>query len=945
MNDKSTENLRNVLSADLTDYAAIPFWSWNNELDEKHLVKQIEEMYAVGMGGFIMHARTGLITEYLGEKWFSCVDACLKKAKELGMNAWVYDENGWPSGFVGGKMLEVEAYRAQFLEYAVKDSFDETAFGVYKKQEKGFTRIQQVEAGLTEYHCVYLRTSPANTDILNPEVVDEFIRQTHEEYYKRFKDSFGKELVGFFTDEPQYYRWATPYTRVAAPEYEKQFGGDIVDGLIYLFVKDEAGYVFRARYYRILNELYTKNFYQKLYNWCEEHHCKLTGHSIQEDSIGGQMLGGAACSPSYEFEHIPGIDDLGRGCTGEVASKQVGSVASQLGIKQVLTETYGCSGYDVTPQELKSIAEAQFFNGVNLMCHHLLPYSMAGQGKHDHPPIFSSQNNWYEEFKTFNDHFTRLGYIVANTQENYDVAVLHPMRSAYLDYLRADVNGSVQQLQTDFSELLANLRKNGIQYHLVDERILFRHGKIEKGKLCVGRCTYDKLIVPKMKSISRETLDILKDYNGELLMLGTPTYVDGEKENVGVQSNTTFEDIVANAQIYFRTLDGNAYMTSRKSDLGDFIFIKNYSSTDNARIQMQNVAENYKALDLETFGLKNISNEYVIPKNESLILLKDERAKEEKAEEKRIDVTDSFAVTNTTENYLVLDYASYGYDGKTFGENMPLPKAFEQLLRADYKGKLYIRHTFKVKEKTSMKLIMEKGRLFTAKLNGVDLEFGENAFDINFTEADITDAVQEGENVFIYGVDYYQHDGVHFALFDPLATESLRNCLYYDTHIENVYIKGNFTVSEDKTIEKRIALPPLSSQNYKNGYPFFMGSVTLEGEYDYDGKGVRDLVLQGRFVVAQIVINGVKTDMTMDIRKDITQYLKVGKNTIAIILKSSLRNLFGPHHFKPVPEPMGVSPGCFTMRGTWGEGDSPNYTHTYHSVPFGVDKIEMITKD
>jgi len=942
MNDKSTEKLRKALNTNLTDYAAIPFWSWNNELDEEKLVKQIEEMHAVGMGGFIMHARTGLKTEYLGEKWFSCIEACLKKAKELGMNAWVYDENGWPSGFVGGKMLEVEAYRAQFLEYAVKDSFDETAFGVYKKVKKGFARIKTAEDGLKEYHCVYLRTSPANTDILNPEVVDEFIRQTHEEYYKRFKDSFGKELVGFFTDEPQYYRWATPYTRVAADEYKKQFNGDIVDGLIYLFVQGETGYQFRTRYYRILNELYTVNFYKKLYDWCEEHNCKLTGHSVQEDDFNGQMFGCAGCMPSYEYEHIPGIDDLGRGCTGEVASKQIGSVASQLGFKQILTETYGCSGYDVTPQELKSIAEAQYFNGVNLMCHHLLPYSMAGQGKHDHPPVFSSQNNWYEEFKMFNDHFTRLGYIVANTQENYDVAVLHPMRSAYLDYLRNDEYGSVKQLQADFNALLADLRKNGVQYHFIDERILFRHGKTADGKLYVGNCAYDKIIIPKMKSISRETLDILKGYEGKLLSLGEIAYVEGVKEKVDLQSNITFEEIVESAQIYFRPVDGRAFMASRKGELGDFIFIKNYS-TESAQISMKNVAERYKALDLETYDLHNISNEYVIPKNESLILIKDETAQDVQQTSKTENITDKFAVTDVTENYLVLDYASYSKDGENFSEKLPLPQAFEQLLREDYKGKVFIRHTFNVKTKTPMKLIMEKGNIFSATLNGVALQFGDNGFDINFTEADITEALQTGENVFVYGIDYYQHDGVHFALFDPMATESVRNCLYYDTHIENVYIKGDFIVNADHSIEKRTALPAISTENYKNGYPFFMGQVRMAGEYDYDGKGARTLSLKGRFIVAQLIINGEKTDVTMDICKDITKYLKTGKNKIEIILKSSLRNLFGPHHFAPVAEPMGVSPICFTMRGTWGEGESSIYTHVYNSVPFGVDEIEMIS--
>ena len=87
-------------------YRSLPFWSWNDELDPEKLVKQIEWMNEKGIGGFFMHARGGLKTEYLGEKWFECIEACAKKAQELGMEAYAYDENGWPSGFVGGKLLE-----------------------------------------------------------------------------------------------------------------------------------------------------------------------------------------------------------------------------------------------------------------------------------------------------------------------------------------------------------------------------------------------------------------------------------------------------------------------------------------------------------------------------------------------------------------------------------------------------------------------------------------------------------------------------------------------------------------------------------------------------------------------------------------------------------------------------------------------------------------------
>ena len=57
-----------------------------------------------------------------------------------------------------------------------------------------------------------------------------------------------------------------------------------------------------------------------------------------------------------------------------------------------------------------------------------------------------------------------------------------------------------------------------------------------------------------------------------------------------------------------------------------------------------------------------------------------------------------------------------------------------------------------------------------------------------------------------------------------------------------------------------------------------------------------------------------------------------------IVLRSSLRNLFGPHHYV-VPEPMAVGPHHFEFRGAWKDGNPADYTDEYHFVPFGVRRI------
>lgn len=940
----SIEKLKKASLSELRDYAAIPFWSWNNELDEERLLRQIEEMNEAGMGGFIMHARTGLTTEYLGEKWFSCVGACLKKAKELGMNAWIYDENGWPSGFVGGKLLENERYRAQFLRYAVKKEFDGEALAAYIRTENGFRRVSGEVAGAAEYHCVTLHTSPANTDILDPVVVDEFIRLTHEAYYERFADSFGKELAGFFTDEPQYYRAETPFPRTVAKAFEEKYGEDVLDGLAYLFVHDERGYAFREKYYQTLNELYVNNFYKRIYDWCEAHGCKLTGHSVEESLLSTQMWGGAGVMTSYEFEHIPGVDWLGKDCGSGLASKQIGSVASQLGKKQVLTETFGCAGYDITPKELKSIGEGQYFNGVSLMCHHLFPYSLSGQGKLDHPPVFSKHGNWWDGFRAFNDYFTRLGYIVSETKEIYDVLIVHPMRDLYLDYVRGEDYDSVWEIEQSFARLLAELRKNGVLYQFADEQILKKYAHASKDTLVVGQCAYKTVIVPEMKNVSRSTLDALNAYTGRLYVEKTPQYVDGVRENVELCSNVTFEEIVENARFRFRSEDGLAQLTARKGELGEFLFVKNYSNEQSARVQTSGIADGYKALNLHDFERKNIANGFTLAPCESVVLIKDESAKAVEEHGRTRNITDAFAVTATSENYLVSDYAQIGFDGESFGERLPLPQIVERLLRKDYKGKLFVRHAFFLKETMPLKLIMEKGRLLSARVNGKDLSFSESAFDFNFVEADISELVRLGENEFVYEIDYYQHDGVTFALFDPNATESLRNCLYYDTHIENVYIKGEFVLDSEHRLSKKTQEPPVTKELYRHGYPFFKGDLTLEGDYDYDGEGERVLSLSGRFAMAYVFVGENRLLLATETEKEIGKYLTKGKNRLRIVLKSSLRNLFGPHHIAAKSESLGVGPASFTMRGSWGNGVSPSYIEAYRSVPFGVEKIEITEK-
>ena len=185
------------------EYRPIPFWSWNDKLELPKLKAQIRWMKENGIGGFFMHARSGLQTEYLSEEWMQCIAGCTEEAEKLGMKAWAYDENGWPSGFAGGKLLEDPKNCDKYIE-TKEGVYDAHADVSYLVAEEELVRAFNGEKE-GDYLNLYIHTSVSTSDILNPEVVEKFLTLTHEAYKARFGESFSEKIEGFFTDEPRGY--------------------------------------------------------------------------------------------------------------------------------------------------------------------------------------------------------------------------------------------------------------------------------------------------------------------------------------------------------------------------------------------------------------------------------------------------------------------------------------------------------------------------------------------------------------------------------------------------------------------------------------------------------------------------------------------------------------------------------------------------------------------
>lgn len=923
-------NISEILkNADLKAFNPVPFWSINSKLERGEIERQISEMKNFGLGGFIFHARAGLETPYLSDEWFDMVKVALEKAKELGLKVWLYDEYGWPSGFVGGKLLKDEKNRAGFLRYRVKATFDRSAFAVFVKNGDNYERVERPVEEINEYHTIYRLLSDAYCDILNPRVTELFIKETHEKYYERFKNSFGKELAGFFTDEPQYYRYETPISSVCEEEYRNVYDENLKDGLIWLFVQDENGYSFRVKYYSLLNKLYCENYFKRLYDWCDLRGVSLTGHSVEETFFFTQMWGGADCATSYLYEHIPAIDNLARDGTAEISAKSIGSVAAQTGKKLVLTETFGCSGYGVTPKDLKLIADKQYVYGVDLMCQHLYNYTFSKLGKIDCPPSFGRIMPWKSFYKSFNGYFSKLGYMIANSEEKTEVAVVTPMESIYLDYLRLDESKSRLEADVPFIGLLSELKKRGVSYHFVNEKIAEKLGRAENGRLIVGERGYSQVVLNPCKEMKSSTLNLLKEFSnegGEIFGKTLPEYIDGKRAEVTLPLVSDFDKLKKPIEIAF---DGEPSYSYRIIDGREFVFVVNESE----KPVTMTTKDKFSAYDLtigETGEYHGGKTKNVIPARSGMIF---ELGDIGNSEDLSLSSTIVPEYVSSDENTLVIDNVTVKTEnGKTFEGYFH--GVYERLVKSGFFGKADVSFKFSSDGNYPVKLIIEKQKTGYKSFNGEKLRFKQSENDIGYEFSEV--CVKKGENLLSYTIDFKDGERVGKILYDPTVPESLRNCIAYETGIEQVFIRGDFDCENGKIVAKKRKLAGnLTSQGLEN----FFGKAVYSFDYDFDGDSVR-FVPNGDFTACNFIVDGKNYEAMLT--DGVTVRGVSGKKTVTVECYSSLRNLYGPFYFKGREE-SGVGSDAFTLRGGWNDdGTNKDYDGRKRLIPFGIKDISVL---
>ncbi|AIQ40096.1 glycosyl hydrolase [Paenibacillus sp. FSL R5-0912] len=841
------------------EYRSAPLWSWNDKLEPAELERQIEEMHAAGIGGFFMHARGGLQTPYMGEAWMEAIRLSIVKSRELGMNAWFYDENGWPSGFADGEVpAKGIAYQQKMLAWE-KPPFRypvERAIACYSLEAaSGEYRLLPPEDRGTADLAMYYEVNPYYTDTLSKLAVGEFITAAYERYWEAFGqfEAEGAALPGIFTDEPQFARGRLPWSFELEEAFASQSGYAVQEILPALFFPQSSSNKARYDYWSTVTAMFTEAYAKQIGDFCAAKGWAATGHVVDEQELMHQVTSVGDPMAFYEYLQIPGCDWLGRFVGEEpLVPKQVSSAARQTGKKRTITESFGCSGWNVSFQDLKRIGEWQFVHGINFLCQHLQGYSLRGLRKRDYPPSLFYQQPWWKDYRGFNDYFARLAMILAEGTGRAEVLLLHPVRSAWLAQCGENTSAIVPYHEA-FARLTRWLCQELIEHDYGSESIIARHGRVSEGRFIVGEAAYRTVIIPPSLTLDRVTVALLEEFveqGGHLVACGSaPALVSGEDSmqlewllQHAVQPEWNSEALcsaVTAVSAPFVQITGEAgrklasdTLNIRSVNLEDSVvyYIVN-SGTEgcgNVNIELRQRGR-VSLIDPETGSITELDSEasaqgmrvalplYAV---HSLLLKVEEYGDADEAREtaESMGAAESREVAENREaavvlelgpewivaaadlNSLTLDTARMRLDGGEWSAQQPVIFIQEQLLAYGRAAAVELQFRFQADssllEVQELYLALEQPEDMELMLNGQPLSSADCGWwrDISFRTLPIAGKVVAGENILQLSTRFSPSGELLAKLEKAKQFEAEGNNLTIDQEFESIYIVGAFGV-------------------------------------------------------------------------------------------------------------------------------------------------------
>ena len=325
----------------------------------------VEKMKEAGIGGIelFMESDGYLKTEAAWENVRKNIEA----ANQAGLQVWVADDNGYPSGMAGGQLVEADpAFEVRGLRQVVKEG---SGLGPVRldlpKEAERF--VQALLCPVVDGQLVLEKGTPVpvQTDrvetqgiagpwkllafavqvnregtqawstqeqfktngrygnLLNTAAMEKFVAMTHEEYARRFGPLKGK-VTAFYANEPNlmtlWYKWEKELQRpggvalvpwdVDLPRrFQERHGYDLMPRLPALYGGDEeSSKLVRRHFWETVGGVLAENFSGRIASWAEKNGTQAASHPLLEESMLQHVINSGDMLRFLAPLHIPACD-------------------------------------------------------------------------------------------------------------------------------------------------------------------------------------------------------------------------------------------------------------------------------------------------------------------------------------------------------------------------------------------------------------------------------------------------------------------------------------------------------------------------------------------------------------------------------------------------------------------------------------------------------------
>ena len=550
------------------EYGAIqPFMSWNGPDANERKARIVEDLDRLASSNvFMVNVSPGRgVPLYLTPEHMTQMKFVVQEAKKRGMKIWLQDESDYPSGFAGGKIrqqypqlgmqgivadIRVRVAPGQTLTMpvpsdtlgimATETARDGTLHNVVPIPVPANSQLKWTvpnegstpnEPGYS-WEVVFVRhiyvSSPTRNfnredgtrakdgyytliDYLDAEATRAFLKIVHETYRQAIGDEFGKTVLGFFGDEPDYSIAGSPWTPKLLQEFQARKGYDLKPYIPQFFagkLSDEAQRA-KADYWDVWSGIFQNTFFGEQADWCNKYNIEYLVHLNHEENMTALVRSEGDFFRDMRKVGVPGIDNLSQLLPSLVHTpdgtwrinnnfpKLASSAAHLFGRPKVWTEGAGGPGIDgkfqLDFQLVRGVTELQM----------RIPGGAAPQG-----PMLALYAN-------------RGGYLMATGRPAAQVGLYHPTNSMWMGDEQADPSTT---------KLGWQLLEHQVEWDYFDEQSLSSVATIADGgfKNLSGQ-VYRAIVVPSSTVITRTGLERFKAFvkaGGKLIFVGeTPKMV------------------------------------------------------------------------------------------------------------------------------------------------------------------------------------------------------------------------------------------------------------------------------------------------------------------------------------------------------------------------------------------------------------------------------------